>query len=312
MEGGRFVHIYIIKRLLQAIPVLFIVTIITFSLVHIMPGDPALIMAGEDADPETVERMREAMGLHRPIHEQYLDWLSGVLQGDLGTSLRDHRPVLPSILQRLPATLHLVLASFVVSFSIGIPIGILSAVKQNTVIDSIARVFALLGISLPNFWLGLMLMFIFSHRLQLLPASGSGTIWHLIMPAIALGTASAGLITRLTRSSMLEVIRQDYVRTARSKGLGEKAIIYKHALKNAMLPVVTIVGLQLAARLGGSVIVETVFAYPGMGRFAFERMMARDMPMIMGILFVFAVIFIVINLITDICYGFLDPRIRYD
>ncbi|ACB86307.1 nickel ABC transporter permease [Natranaerobius thermophilus] len=305
-------HIYIIKRLLQAIPVLFIVTIITFSLVHIMPGDPALIMAGEDADPETVERMREAMGLHRPIHEQYLDWLSGVLQGDLGTSLRDHRPVLPSILQRLPATLHLVLASFVVSFSIGIPIGILSAVKQNTVIDSIARVFALLGISLPNFWLGLMLMFIFSHRLQLLPASGSGTIWHLIMPAIALGTASAGLITRLTRSSMLEVIRQDYVRTARSKGLGEKAIIYKHALKNAMLPVVTIVGLQLAARLGGSVIVETVFAYPGMGRFAFERMMARDMPMIMGILFVFAVIFIVINLITDICYGFLDPRIRYD
>ncbi len=305
-------HIYIAKRILQAIPVVLLVTLITFSLVHLMPGDPAAIMAGEDASRETVEMMRKAMGLDRPIHVQYWEWLSGVFVGDLGTSLRDHRSVLPTIIQRIPATLNLVVASFIVSFVIGIPIGIISSIKQNTFIDGFARIFALLGISLPNFWLGLMLMFLFSHTLQWLPASGGGTIYHLIMPAIALGTASAGLITRLTRSSMLEVIRQDYIRTARSKGLGERAIIYKHALKNAMLPVVTIIGLQLGYRLGGSVIVESVFGYPGIGRFMFNRMLMRDFPMITGNLLVFAFMFILINLLTDIFYGFLDPRIRYD
>lgn len=305
-------HVYIAKRILQAIPVVLLVTLITFSLVHLMPGDPAAIMAGEDASRETVEMMRKAMGLDRPVHVQYWDWLSGVFVGDLGTSLRDHRSVLPTIIQRIPATLNLVVASFIVSFVIGIPIGIISSIKQNTFIDGFARVFALLGISLPNFWLGLMLMFLFSHTLQVLPASGGGTIYHLIMPAIALGTASAGLITRLTRSSMLEVIRQDYIRTARSKGLGERAIIYKHALKNAMLPVVTIIGLQLGYRLGGSVIVESVFGYPGIGRFMFNRMLMRDFPMITGNLLVFAFMFILINLLTDIFYGFLDPRIRYD
>ncbi len=305
-------HIYIGKRILQAIPVVLLVTLITFSLVHLMPGDPAVIMAGEDASRETVEMMRRAMGLDQPIHLQYWDWLSGVFTGDLGTSLRDHRSVLPTIIQRLPATIHLVIASFIVNFVIGIPIGIISSIKQNTFIDGFARIFALLGISLPNFWLGLMLMFLFSHNLQWLPASGAGTIYHLIMPAIALGTASAGLITRLTRSSMLEVVRQDYIRTARSKGLGERAVIYKHALKNAMLPVVTIFGLQIASGLGGSVIVESVFGYPGIGRLMFNRLLMRDFPMITGNLLVFAFLFILINLITDIFYGVLDPRIRYD
>ncbi len=305
-------HIYIAKRILQAIPVVLLVTLITFSLVHLMPGDPAAIMAGEDASPETVEMMRKAMGLDQPIHIQYLDWLTGVFQGDLGTSLRDHRSVLPTILQRLPATLNLVVASFIVSFVIGIPVGIISSMRQNTAIDGFSRVFALLGISLPNFWLGLMLMFLFSHTLQWLPASGAGTIYHLIMPAIALGTASAGLITRLTRSSMLEVVRQDYIRTARAKGLSERTVIYKHAMKNAMLPVVTIIGLQLGYRLGGSVIVESVFGYPGIGRFMFNRMLMRDFPMITGNLLMFAFLFIMINLATDIFYGFLDPRIRYD
>ncbi|ABR48223.1 binding-protein-dependent transport systems inner membrane component [Alkaliphilus metalliredigens QYMF] len=305
-------HIYIAKRLLQAIPVIFLVTVITFSLIHLMPGDPAIMRAGEGASIEQVEAIREAMGLNEPIHQQYLSWVTGLLQGDLGYSLQDGRPVFSTLIQRLPATLYLVMASFVVSIAIGVPIGILSAVKQNTFIDSFARGFALLGISLPSFWFALMMMLLFSYKLQWLPASGSGTLAHLIMPSLALGMASAGLITRMTRSAMLEVLKQDYIRTARSKGLRAQIVIYKHALKNALLPVVTVIGLQLGYRLGGSVIVETVFAYPGIGRFAYNRLLARDFPMIMGNLFIFAMIFIIVNIITDIIYGFLEPRIRYD
>ncbi|MCC5908817.1 MAG: ABC transporter permease [Clostridiaceae bacterium] len=305
-------HIYIAKRLLQAIPVIFLVTVITFSLIHLMPGDPAIMRAGEDATPEQVEAIREAMGLNEPIYQQYLSWVTGLMRGDLGHSLQDGRPVFPTLIQRLPATLYLVLASFVVSIAIGVPVGILSAVKQNTFIDSFARGFALLGISLPSFWFGLMMMLLFSYRLQWLPASGSGTLHHIVMPALALGMASAGLITRMTRSAMLEVLKQDYIRTARSKGLRAQIVIYKHALKNALLPVVTVIGLQLGYRLGGSVIVEQVFAYPGIGRFAYNRLLARDYPMIMGNLFIFAMIFIFVNIITDIIYGFLEPRIRYD
>lgn len=305
-------HIYIIKRLIQAVPVIFLVTVLTFSLVHLTPGDPAIMRAGDNATPEQVEAIREAMGLNEPVHRQYLKWVTGVMRGDMGTSLQDGRPVFSTLIQRLPATMRLVLASFVVSIGIGVPVGILSAVKQNTFADSFARVFALLGISMPNFWMGLMLMLVFSYSLRMLPASGSGTLAHLIMPAIALGMPGAGIITRLTRSSMLEVMKQDYIRTARAKGLHRQLVIYKHALKNAMLPVVTVIGVQLGSRLGGSVIVESIFAYPGIGRFAYTRLLARDYPMIMGNLFIFAMIFILINLITDILYGFLEPRIRYD
>ncbi|SMP54721.1 nickel ABC transporter permease [Anoxynatronum buryatiense] len=305
-------HIYIMKRLLQAIPVIFLVTVLTFSLVHLVPGDPALMRAGEDATAEQVEAIREAMGLNEPIYKQYTKWVSGIMRGDMGYSLQDGRPVFSTLIQRLPATMKLVMASFIVSIGIGVPVGILSAVKQNTFADSFARVFALLGISMPNFWMGLMLMLIFSYSLRMLPASGSGTLAHLIMPAIALGMPGAGIITRLTRSSMLEVMKQDYIRTARAKGLRRQLVIYKHALKNAMLPVVTVIGVQLGSRLGGSVIVESIFAYPGIGRFAYTRLLARDYPMIMGNLFIFAMIFILINLITDILYGFLEPRIRYD
>ncbi len=305
-------HIYIAKRLLQAIPVILLVTIITFSLIHLMPGDPALMRAGEDATLEQVEAIREAMGLNEPVLSQYFSWMSGLVVGDLGVSLQDGRPVFSTLMQRLPATINLVLASFVVSLTIGIPIGILSAVRQNTFIDTFARGFALLGISMPSFWFGLMLVLLFSYRLQWLPASGAGSFQQLIMPSLALGMASAGLITRMTRSAMLEVLKQDYIRTARSKGLRAQIIIYKHALKNALLPVVTIIGLQLGYRLGGSVIVEQIFAYPGIGRFAYNRLLARDFPMIMGNLFIFAMIFIIVNILTDIVYGFLEPRIRYD
>ena len=305
-------QVYIMKRILQVIPVIFFVTVITFSMIHLAPGDPAIMRAGEDATPEQVESIREAMGLNLPVHQQYFNWISGLFRGDLGYSLQDGRPVFSTLVRRLPATIKLVIASFVVSIGIGIPVGIISAVKQNTLTDSVARVFALLGLSMPNFWIGLMLMLLLSFRLRLLPASGSGTMLHLIMPAIALGLPAAGVITRLTRSSMLEILRQDYIRTARSKGLNNRSVIYKHALKNALLPVVTVIGIQLGSRLGGSVIVESVFAYPGIGRFAYLRLLARDYPMIMGNLLIFALLFIVINLFTDILYGFIEPRIRYD
>lgn len=305
-------HIYILKRIIQVIPVLLLVTLITFSLVHLTPGDPAIMRAGEDATAEQVESIREAMGLNLPVHIQYFNWLGGLFRGDLGSSLQDGRPVFITLIRRLPATIQLVIASFIVSIGIGIPVGILSAVKQNTMADSFARIFALLGLSMPNFWIGLMLMLLFSYRLRLLPASGSGTLLHLIMPAIALGLPAAGVITRLTRSSMLEVLKEDYIRTAQSKGLKKQVVVYKHALKNAMLPVVTVIGIQLGSRLGGSVIIESVFAYPGIGRFAYLRLLARDYPMIMGNLLIFAFIFILINLLTDILYGFLEPRIRYE
>ncbi len=303
---------YILKRLLQAIPVLFIVTLIVFSLLHFLPGCPAANILGEEATGAQIERLRETMGLNRPIYIQYLEWVGGILRGDFGTSLRDGREVFPTLMRRLPATLHLVLASLFISTLIGIPVGVISAVRQNSLLDSFSRVFALLGVSIPNFWLGLMLILLFSYHLGWLPASGRGTLAHLIMPSIALGTASAGLITRLTRSSMLEVIRTDFIRTARSKGLIERRVIYGHALKNALLPVTTIVGLQMGYRLGGSLITEAVFAYPGIGHFTYERLLARDMPVVMGNLFLFALMFILINLLTDITYGFLDPRIRYD
>jgi len=303
---------YIIKRLIQAIPVLFIVTIIVFSLLHFLPGCPAANILGEEATGEQIQRLREAMGLNRPIHIQYLEWVGGILQGDFGTSLRDGREVFPTLMRRLPATVQLVIASLFISTIIGIPVGVISAIRQNSLLDSFTRIFALLGVSIPNFWLGLMLILLFSYQLGWLPASGRGTLAHLIMPAIALGTASAGLITRLTRSSMLEIIRTDFIRTARSKGLMERRVIYGHALKNALLPVTTIVGLQMGYGLGGALITEAVFAYPGIGHFTYERLLARDMPVVMGNLFLFALMFILINIFTDIAYGFLDPRIRYD
>jgi len=305
-------YIYIIKRLLQAIPVLFLVTVIVFALMFILPGCPARTMMGEEATPAEIESLRAAMGLDRPILVQYGEWAGNLLRGDFGRSFQDGRLVFPTLIYRLPATIELLIASLVVSVVIGVPIGVLSSLRRNKPSDVLARIFALLGISMPNFWVGLMLILIFSYHLQWLPATGRGTIAHLILPSIALGTASAGLITRLMRSTMLEVIGQDYVRTARAKGLPQAVIVYKHALKNAMLPILTVIGLQMGYRLGGSVITETVFAYPGIGRFAYQRLMQRDFPMIMGNLLLFAIMFIVINIITDIFYGFLDPRIRYD
>ena len=304
-------YTYILRRLLQLIPVLLSLTILVFALVNLTPGDPAIVMLGEEATAEELARLREQMGLDRPWPLRYLDWFTGIIVGDWGTSYRDARSVLPTLLGFFPATLTLVLTSMLLSVGVGVTVGVASAVRQDSWVDHTARIGAFLGLSMPNFWLGVMLILLFSYHLRLLPGTGHGTLAHLILPTITLGTSGMATITRITRSSLLEVIRQDYIRTARSKGLAERSVVYKHALRPALTSVLTVVGLQLGARLGGTVVVESVFGYPGLGRFAFQRMLQRDYPMIMGNLLLFATMFCLVNLLVDVAYAFADPRIRY-
>ncbi len=303
---------YIVKRIIHIIPVLWGITLVVFLIIHATPGDPATMMLGPDATSEQIEIIRRQMGLDRPLHIQYLTWLRGVVVGDWGTSVLDDRPVLTSLLRLFPNTFELLIASMIVTVGIGLPTGILSAVKRDSLFDQAGRAGALIGICMPNFWLGLMLMLLLAYRYPILPVSGRGTMAHLILPAITLGIPGAATVTRMCRSSMLDIIGQDYIRTARAKGVSERVVIYKHALKNSLIPVITIIGLQLGFRLGGTVIVETVFAYPGIGRFAYQRLLARDLPVIMGNLLLFAGMFCLVNLIVDLVYGFVDPRIRYD
>ena len=303
---------YIIKRIIQIIPVLWGITLVVFLIIHATPGDPATLMLGPDATTEQIEIIRRQMGLDRPLHIQYLTWLQGVMVGDWGISVLDDRPVLTSLLRLFPNTFELLIASMIVTVGIGLPTGVLSAIKRDSLFDQAGRAGALVGICMPNFWLGLMLMLLLAYRYPILPVSGRGTTAHLILPAITLGIPGAATVTRMCRSSMLDIIGQDYIRTARAKGLSERVVVYKHALKNSLIPVITIIGLQLGFRLGGTVIVETVFAYPGIGRFAYQRLLARDLPVIMGNLLLFAGMFCLVNLIVDVMYGFIDPRIRYD
>jgi len=302
---------YAVKRVLQLIPVLLLISILVFSLVYAIPGDPARMLAPPDASDEEIDRIAERLGLHRPLPVQYADWFVGVLQGDWGNSISWGRPVLPDLLRRLPATLQLAALSVLFSVGVAIPVGVLSATRQNSFIDSISRVASLLGLSMPNFWVGMMLILLFALHLRLLPASGRRGFEYLILPAITLGTSGMATIMRVTRSTMLEVIRQDYVRTARSKGLPERVVIYKHTLRNALIAVITVIGLQMGFRLGGTVVIERVFAYPGLGQLAYQGMMHRDTPMIMGNLMLFATMFCLINLVVDLIYAFVDPRIRY-
>lgn len=305
-------YVYIGRRLLQMIPVLFGISVIVFALINLTPGDPIAILLGEDATPDEIARLRDQLGLDQPWWTRYLDWAGGVLTGDWGQSFRDGRQVLPMILGFMPATIQLVIASMIISVGVGVVAGVVSAVRQDSWFDHTTRFGAFLGISMPNFWVGIMLILLFSLRWGLLPASGRGTFLQILMPAVTLGTSGMATITRITRSSMLEVIRQDYIRTARAKGLPERKVVYKHALRSAMTAVLTIVGLQLGFRLGGTVVVETIFAWPGIGRFAYQRMMQRDYPMIMGNLLVFAALFSLVNLLVDVTYAFVDPRIRYN
>lgn len=303
---------YIIRRLLLTVPTLIGVTLIVFSMVRLIPGDPAIAIAGEHASVEVVTAIRERLGLDRPFIVQYAIFLGNLLRGDLGRSAWTGRPVSTELWGRFRNTLELTGASILIALVVGLVAGIISATRQYSFFDYIAMVGAMMGVSIPIFWLGLMLMLLFAVFLGWLPAMGRGTIAHLVLPAVALSTGSAAIIARMTRSSMLEVFHQDYIRTARAKGVIERLVIFKHAMRNALVPVVTIVGLQFGALLGGAILTETVFAWPGMGRLIVEAIFARDYPLVQGGVLLAAAAFVLVNLVVDLLYSFIDPRIRYN
>ncbi len=311
---------YIYRRLLLLIPMLLGVSAFTFLLLQVVPGDPVTAAYGldiENMDPGQVERIREQLGLNDPLLVQYFRYLGRLLQGDLGRSISTRRPIATDLVQRYPATMILALASLLIVVMIALPLGVLSARYRNSWIDHFAMFISLSGVSMPNFWVGIMLILLFALYIPLFPSYGmrpgvEGMLKSLVLPALTLGTSLAGLVTRLTRSSMLEVISQDYMRTARAKGLSERDVLIKHGLKNACIPVITVLGLQFAGLLSGAVIVERVFAWPGIGRFAVDAISRRDYPVIMGTVLIFATTFVIINLLLDILYVYVDPRIRYD
>jgi len=330
---------YIIRRLLSLIPTLLGVSIIVFLFLRMIPGDPALALAGEHATDANVERIREEFGLNKPLYEQYLTYMGKVLRGDLGRSVFNKRYVTDELLARFPATLELSACALMVAMIVGLPAGIISATKRNSIFDNAAMVGSLLGISMPIFWLGLMLNWFFAVRLGWLPSvtrldssielhritnliivdsllTGNAEallngIKHLILPSVALGTIPMAIIARMTRSAMLEVLEQDYVRTARAKGLAERVVTFKHALKNAMLPVITILGLQVGLLLSGAVLTETIFAWPGIGRWLYLSILARDYPIVQGMALFITFLFLMVNLLVDLSYALVDPRIRY-
>jgi peptide/nickel transport system permease protein len=306
---------YLLNRLAQLVPVLFGCSLLVFLALQMLPGDAAQVYLGDrEFNQEDYLAMREYLGLDEPVYAQYYKYLKNILQGDFGRSVRTHEKVLPAILERMPASLTLAAASLFVALIIGIPIGILSAVKPYSRLDQGSMIGALLGVSMPNFWLALMLILVFSLYLDWLPASGRGTppdVKHLILPAIVLGSAYAATICRLTRSCMLEVLNNDFVRTARAKGLLEFLVINKHALRNALIPVVTEVGISIVGLIEGSTVIEVVFAWPGIARMAFQAAQYRDYPMLQGCVLLVAVLFVVVNLAVDGLYYYLDPRIQF-
>jgi ABC-type dipeptide/oligopeptide/nickel transport system permease component len=330
---------YIAKRLLLLIPVLLGVSITVFVVMHVFTTDPAGIILGQHAKTEQIEKLRQELGLNDPLYVQYWSFLKGVLGGDLGDSLISKTEVAKEILSRFPATIELAVAAILLASILGITIGIISAVKQNSILDYISMVTALIGVSMPIFWLGLVLIVIFSLTLHWLPVAGRidlgmepsritgfyfidslltgnldafrSAVSHIILPALALGSYSTAIIARMTRSTMLEIVRQDYIRTARAKGLFEKVVILRHALRNALIPVITVIGLQLGALLGGAVLTETVFAWPGVGSYTVEAILKSDYPVVQGAVMLIATVFVLVNLIVDILYAYLDPRIKY-
>ena len=310
---------YTLQRLLAMIPVLVVVAIVTFSLIHITPGDPVALMAGDLATPEQKEAIRKDMGLDRPIYQQLVIYFADLLRGDLGESIFNKFKVTTLISQRLEPTLFIAVFSQLVSIIIAIPLGILAAWKANTWIDRVVMVIAVLGLAIPSFWLGANLIWLFAVKLHWFPAFGyipisEGVVpWikSITLPSISVGFISAALIARMTRASMLEVLREDYVRTARAKGLGEQAVLLGHAFKNASIPVVTIIGIGIAGLVSGLVVTEAVFGIPGVGRLIVDAVNRRDYPVIQGVILMFTVAYVLINLIVDLIYGYLDPRIRY-
>jgi len=330
---------YIIRRLLLLIPVLFGVSLATFVVMHLFTTDPAEIILGQHATVERAAALREEMGLNKPIYIQFGDYLSGALQGDLGKSVITKSSISEELIKRFPATVELAFAAIFIATVLGITLGTISAVKQNSILDYGTMVAALMGVSMPIFWLGLMMIIIFSVTLGWLPSSGRiaigmqpdsitglyildslltgnmESLWdafqHLIMPAMALGSYSTAIIARMTRATMLETIRQDYIRTARAKGLSETVVIIKHGLRNALIPVVTVIGLQVGSLLGGAVLTETVFSWPGIGSYVVEGVMASDYPRVQGAVLLIGTIFVMVNLMVDVLYSYLDPRIKH-
>jgi peptide/nickel transport system permease protein len=303
---------HLVGRCRQAVPVLFGVTLITFLLTHLALGDPVRAMMGQRADPEVVARIRTEYGLDEPVWKRYLHYVARLLTGDLGYSYRQGRPVRDAIAERLPATARLAMAAMAVGLLLGMGVGIVAAVRQNTAVDLLLMTGALLGISTPVFWLGMMLIVAFGVWLGWLPISGygEGNLRHLILPALTLGALQAGTIARMTRSALLEVLRQEYIRTARAKGLRESVVILKHALRNGIMPVLTLAGIGLGDLLVGAPLTETVFAWPGLGRLLVTAVGNRDLPVVMGATLLFALIYLGASLVVDLAYGLVDPRVR--
>lgn len=303
--------LYIVRRVGLAIPTLLGVTLIIFLMIRLIPGDPARVIAGILASEDEVKRLRVELGVDRPIHVQYGIFLSRLVRGDLGISAATRAPVIEEILTRMRATVMLAITSILLATVVGMTAGIVSATRQYSVLDYAVMSIALFGVSIPVFWLGLMLMLLFSVYLHWLPAGGFGGPAHFVLPTVALSAFSIAIIARMTRSSLLETVNQDYVRTAHAKGVQRRAVILRHALKNALIPILTVIGLQFGALLGGAILTETTFAWPGMGRLLVSAIGARDYPVIQGIVFTFALLFTAVNLAVDLLYAYVDPRIHY-
>jgi peptide/nickel transport system permease protein len=303
---------FILRRLLLTVPVVWIVVTLVFGLIHLVPGDPVAQMLGEGASVTQVEKVRNELGLDRPILAQYRTFIVGVLHGDLGTSFRNSEPVARSILARYPATLELSIAAVIFSIAMAIPLGVIAAIRRGRAADRFVGLLSLIGVSFPNFAIGPLLILLLSIMIGLLPVSGRGDFSHLILPALTLGAGLAATTTRMVRSSMLEEIRQDYVRTARAKGLNERVVLFGHALRNGLIPVITVLGLQAGVLLAGAIVTETIFSWPGLGRLTFQAISARDYPLVQGCILTIALTYILINLVTDVLYSFVDPRIQYE
>ncbi|MEP6782047.1 MAG: nickel ABC transporter permease [Acidobacteriota bacterium] len=303
---------YFVQRVLLAIPVLIGVATLVFSLIHLVPGDPAQAMMGDGAAPQDVAELRKNLGLDQPLLTQYGSFLGHAIKGDLGVSFRTGQPVTQMVMERMPATAELAIAAMLVAIVIAIPLGVVAAVYRGSAVDYSAMTFALAGVSIPNFWLGPLLAIVFSVELGWLPVSGRGTFAHLVLPAISLGLALAAILARMTRASLLDELNELYVRAARARGVSRAAAITTHALRNSMVPLLTIIALQFGAVLTGAVITETIFAWPGIGRLLIQSIGFRDYPMVQGCILLIAVTYVTVNLITDLMYGVLDPRIRYE
>lgn len=309
-KGDLELKKYLVKRLLQIIPVLFIITFVVFVLVY-LAGDPVALMLPEDASEADREALRTALGLNEPFLYQYFHFIGDLFRGNFGTSFRYHQEALPLVLERLPATFELAVASMLIAIIIAIPMGIFSAKKRNSFVDLFITGGSVLGKAMPSFWLGIMLILMLAVNYQIFPVSGRGTWAHLILPAITLGTGVAAEMTRLVRSSMLDILNQDYIRTAKSKGVSDTLVVYKHAFRNSLIPVVTITSLQVTHLVSGALITETVFSWPGLGQLLVQAVNGRDMAVVQAAVFVIAILVILINLITDLIYRLLDPRINY-